>query len=315
LADIVEVDICTQPGEPFNEGRVAAIKAATASLGNVQIRNLHKTIEQDPKAPGFWEMWTGYLKSWGFRDGDLIVSSETYGNELARRLHGKHMPYDPYREILDVKATRVRIDTRRNFEDILPEFQRYLRPTVTIFGCESTGKTTLTRALAHSLDGHFLMEYARPYLETVSTEITDESMTDIWQGQLALQRSARYLVDKPYVFQDTDLFSTVGYWNFWSPNTMPPKIVQDAQAHKSDLYLITQSNIPFEQDPIRYGGDQRESDDQYWIDLADSMGLNYKVLTGQTVVGRLHEARQHLNDLWNKKVVEPFTYERKANAN
>jgi len=109
-------------------------------------------------------------------------------------------------------------------------------------------------------------------------------------GQAALQVFAHQTtVDKPFIIQDTDLFSTVGYYELWDGKS-PDGIISDAQASKSDIYLITPSNIPFEVDPIRYGGDKRESDDQFWIDLAKREGLNYHVLKSATRNGRRMEA-------------------------
>lgn len=151
---------------------------------------------------------------------------------------------------------------------------------VTIFGAESTGKTTLGKTLVTSsagVSGHYLPEWARPYLENTSPVITTEAMTRIWHGQRALQDSARYLVDKPFIIQDSDLFSTVGFWDFWDGNT-PEGLVQDALKRKSDLYIITRSNIPFAPDIIRYGDGVRETTDQYWIDLCEKYDLNYKVI-------------------------------------
>src|SRR5258708_39946055 len=103
-----------------------------------------------------------------------------------------------------VKATPVRADPLARFADILPEFQPYLRTTVTIFGVESAGKTTLSRQLATKLNGHWLFEYARPYLENTVNDITIRSMTAICNGQAVLQRqAAENFTNKPYISQDT----------------------------------------------------------------------------------------------------------------
>jgi NadR type nicotinamide-nucleotide adenylyltransferase len=313
VADIVEVDICTQSYEPRDVQRVVALKRATASLSNVEIRHYGIDFEQNPEAPGFWDMWVGLLRSWGFQEGDLIVASEDYGNKLAALLGGKYMPYDPEREILGAKATAIRDNLYLQFDQLLPEFQPFVRQTVTIFGAESTGKTTLSKELARALNGHYLMEWARPYLEHVRNEITVDTMTDIWKGQAALQRSSYWLEDKPFIFQDTDLFSTVGYWNFWMPDTLPKGLIRDAKLLKSDLYIITQSNIPFEADPLRYGGDKRESDDQYWIDLCEQYELPYVVLTSDDKVARLSAAGRNAVGIFHKNNRDLINYKRESN--
>lgn len=292
------VIVCTQPSEPFATERFNAIRRATDRIGNTRITEwLHREIEQNPEAPGFWKMWNDLLRYYGFRDGDYIVASETYGKRLAEEVGGKFMPYDINRELYPCKATDIRENLPRGFSDILLEFQPTLRRTITVFGAESTGKTTLSKELARKTRGHWLFEYARPYLENTVNEITDETMTDIWNGQYALQKQGQALLDKPFVIQDTDLFSTVGYWDFWKPGECPKGLRADAQRLKSDLYIITRSNIPFEPDPLRYGGDKREASDEYWIDLCRREDLNFIVLNNSSLYWRIEEAYMHA--MWN----------------
>ena len=218
----------------------------------------------------------------GITPDDIIVASERYGKKLADVTGTHFFPYDIDRDINHVKATPVRVDPLTHFGDIIPEFQPYLRTRVTIFGAESTGKTTLARELAKALNATWLFEYARPYLEETINEITPRSMTAIWQGQRALQEHAGEISASPYIVQDTDLFSTVGYWQFphWQAtiDACPEQLVDDALRLKSDLYIVTQSNIPFEVDPLRYGGDKREGSDEYWIDICKQYDLPYVVL-------------------------------------
>ena len=68
-------------------------------------------------------------------------------------------------------------------------------------------------------------------------------MTAIWYGQRALQEHASVISPSPYVIQDTDLFSTVGYWQFphWQSRlgACPQRLIDDAIRLKSDLYIIT----------------------------------------------------------------------------
>ena len=288
------VIVSTQPGEPFPHERFDAVREA-APVG-VEVVHFHKTIEQNPKTPGFLDMWHDIYKGYGWREGDIIVASETYGKGMAEHFGGKFMPYDIDRVILPIKATNVRRDTWACFGDILPEFQPNLLQHVTLFGCESTGKTTLSKALANSLDAWWTPEWARPYLENVENVINDDTMTDIWKGQCAQQAHTELFRDKQFVIQDTDLFSTVGYWDFWKPGETPDRLVHDAHVFKSGLYLITQSNIPFEPDPLRYGGDKRESDDAFWIALAEKHGLNYRIIQQDDPFERLQEAVYYVDE-------------------
>lgn len=295
--DGVVAIINTQPHEPFVKERVAALRQAIKRTGmtrRVKIIHYAKAIEQDPSAPGFWDMWRDMMNSFGITHEDIIVASERYGKKLASITGTKFFPYDIDRVITPVKATYIRNEPLEHFNDIIPEFQPYLRTRVTVFGAESTGKTTLSRQLAHELDATWLFEYARPYLEETTNEITPASMTAIWKGQRALQLQANDVTTSPFIIQDTDLFSTVGYWEFphWQTTigSCPEGLVNDALHLRSDLYIVTKSNIPFEVDPLRYGGDVREGSDEYWENICKKYHLPYVVLDEADRESRLAHA-------------------------
>lgn len=300
LAKSAEVILCTQPDEPFIFERLEAIRDATRGM-NVNLHHMHKKLPQEPEqAVGFWDMWAEFLHMFGIQPGDYIVASELYGVQLAKRLEGVvFMPYDIDRSILWTKATEVRKDPLRFFHEVLPEFQPNLMKTITIFGAESVGKTTLSKSLARTTGvGHYLPEWARPYLETMGPELNTEVMTRIWKGQLALQKQGQLLRDKPFIFQDTDLFSTVGYWKLHEHEfgPVPIKLVDDALEHASSLYIMPLSNIPFEEDPLRYGGTEREADDIWWRELAESYDLPLVSIQGKRFVERTVEAFAQVTD-------------------
>lgn len=280
LTDEVVVIVCSQPDEPFAGERYVALMRATEKMNGVRVKSLHETLPQEPdQMDGFWDMWRDKLHGYGFMPGDFIVSSELYGIELAKAVEGVFMPYDLDRFVNSAKATWVRDNPVMNQHFILPEFMRNLRRTVTIFGAESVGKTTVTNLLGPWLKALTLPEWARPYLEAVGPEVTTERMHRIHEGQKALQIVGEQSDQSIYVIQDTDLYSTVGYWEMWDKPSMPASLLEDAKKHRSHLYVILSSDLPFEPDPLRYGGDQRESSDIYWIDLCEREGLPYRYIT------------------------------------
>lgn len=290
------VIVCTQPDEPYTYERWFSLAKHFRYHEDVIVYQLYRPIEQNPEVPGFWDMWVDIMHEFGFQPGDMCVTSEPYGKTMARLLDGHFMPYDPQRELYYTKATDIREQPEKYFHDIAHTFQPFVRQTVTIFGAESTGKTTLSKELSYRMNGHWLFEWARPYLETAENVITVDSMTDIWQGQRAIQAHGARMLDKPWVIQDTDLFSTVGYWNFphWQDTLgpVPDGLIKDAIDLKSDLYLITKSNIPFEKDPLRYKSDEgvREGSDDYWIGIAKQYNLNYIVIEPSDFDARVAEA-------------------------
>lgn len=321
FADRTEVILCTQPSEPWHWERAQALSRAMSRLpraGTIHFNRIHKELPQEPEdAPGFWDMWAEFLRMFDFQPFDYVVASEPYGKELAEHVGGEFIPYDIERQLYDCKATRVRENLWNNFPDLLPEFQSVVRPVVTVFGAESTGKTTLSRDLAYHLNGKWVYEYARPYLEATDPHLDSAKMTNIWQGQRAVQEQAlNSTQDHRFIIQDTDLFSTVGYWNMsiWAKQfnqRAPQFLVKDAMVLQSDLYIVCPSNIPFEHDQLRYGGDEREIADEKWIDLLDSYGLPYVVLTGKDAAFRLGEAADACMKIFNERA-DKLNYHRRG---
>lgn len=309
-ADQATVLICTQPGEPYPQQRVDAVRRAVAPLGNVTVEHLHAVMPQEPgDDPHFWDTWMAVLRSYGMRTGgDVIVASEAYGAVIAELSNNEFLPYDIDRAIHPARASRVRRQPLEHFADVLAEFQPVLRKRITVFGAESTGKTTLSRALAESAHGHWLPEWARPYLkQTPTPDVTLDRMNAIWRGQRALQLHADDFADRPFIIQDTDLFSTVGYWMNWDAASMPPSLIDDAVSLASDLYLITRSNIAFEPDPLRYGGDRRETPDDYWIGLAERYQLPYTVVDAADRDERVAEATELVVTLFEQSAGLDYT--------
>jgi NadR type nicotinamide-nucleotide adenylyltransferase len=284
----VTVIICSRSFEPI-EGyaRISSFeKTFSKELSKFTTVNFHlhedDNVPQEPADhPDFWNIWSSIVKDIvDVKPDDYFVASETYGIKMAEVLGCKFVPCNIYREILPVKGSEVRKNILDNFEYVLSEFQPDLIKTVTLFGAESCGKTTMAKRLAKDLNGWFVPEWAREYLEVCGTEITDQKMLTIFDAQFASQRTVKNTFrGKPWVFQDTDLLSTIGYYKLYNENYkqffLPLDYIEKYKLTKSNLYVVMNDQIPFEQDPIRYGGTVRESNSQFWINLLKEYKCQY----------------------------------------
>lgn len=281
----VHVIVGSMDKEPVNgKDRVDAFRASYNADSRVKIHHLHRDVPQEPSEhPDFWNVWRDIVREFvDVKPDDYFVASELYGIDMANVLGCNFMPCNRYRETVPIKGSHVREDLIGNFDYILPLFQKHIRKTVTVFGAESCGKTTMAKWLADDLHGHFVPEWAREYLETVGPEITDDKMRAIIHGQYAIQQTAQNdLYDKAFIFQDTDLFSTLGYYRLWGGGTDDDidLVTHYAKKTRSDLYIVMNDQIPFEADPLRYGGDKRESQTEFWIDLLEEFNCEYVVVT------------------------------------
>lgn len=267
----VQVIVNSTSYEPSNgRARAESLHQAFHST-NVIIHHLYQDTPQNPEDHhNFWNYWANIVKRYiSPKQSDYFVASEPYGLNMANALNCKFIPYDINREVLQVKGTAVRNNLFEQFHNVLPEYQHNLKKTVTLFGAESCGKTTMAKRLAKDLNGYFVPEWARGYLETIGPEVTDSKMLDIVEGQYALQKSINSLKDKAWIFQDSDLLSTLGYFKLYGGY----KRVDLSELHNkientfSDLYIVMNDQIPFEKDILRYGDGIRESNTKFWIDI------------------------------------------------
>ncbi len=302
VASHARVLIIIKDGEPYQTERVEALRQAFNSVSNVEIVSHHTAYADE--GVGDMDFWVRVATQYGFRKGDYFVASETWGKELADMLGGVFLPYDLGREIEYSEATLVRRDLNQYFDWVLPEFQKYLRTRIVLFGAESVGKTTLAKRLVQLVPhSQFIFEYARPYLESLDDKTLDVNrMTEIWKGQKALQKVSFEKTGNKVLIHDTDLYSTLGYWEQWQHESVPAELIVDAEASKADLYLLLQSNIPFEHDEIRYGGAERETADQYWIDLLEQYNLNYRVIQSNNNEERITEALDFIDEVSLKTI-------------
>jgi NadR type nicotinamide-nucleotide adenylyltransferase len=304
LSGQATVLLVTRGQEPYRRERVAALQEHFALTSGIAIEELHL---EGLTAEGN-SYWADILCAHGFQPGDYLVASEAWGEEIAEALGGEFFPYDLAREVRYTKATAIRNDLDASWEWIIPEFQKRMQKRIVIFGAESTGKTTLMRELRNLYPASVgLFEYARPLLEVRSGALDEKKMLAIWRGQRALQEATDEFTPVPRtVFLDTDLYTTLGYWQFWSPATVPEGLAEDAKLLKADLYLFVTSAIPFEADPIRLGGDRREQPDTYWRGVLEEHNLPYVEITANNIRARLIEAQKAINPL----LAHSLSYER-----
>lgn len=300
LTGDARVILVTRGDEPYQQERFEALVEHFQHNAGVELLQLH----QDGLEAEGDDYWGEVLRDYGFQEGDILVASEDWGAVIAEMLHGEFFPYDMNREIRYTKATAIRDDIEKNWAWIIPEFQRRLQKRIVVFGAESTGKSTLAQNLKKAFkDSVTVFEYARPYLELTPGELDVQKMLGIWRGQKALQETVSQMNPTPrVVFLDTDLYTTLGYWQFWDPASVPAGLEEDAELMKADLYIFLNSSIPFQPDPIRLGGDKREQNDAYWRGVLEANNLPYIEIVTDGVNARVIEARNLIRDFLPKAV-------------
>ncbi len=216
---------------------------------DVAFQVIEDTLD-DNDSPG-WA--ANSLKTLEFRP-DVVFSSEDYGPGYAQGLGCRHVSVDRERLTQPISGTAIRNNPWENWQYLHPVVRAFFAKRVCIVGSESSGTTTLAKALAKHYQTEWVPEYGRTYAIEQSKRLEREGWKTAdfvtiakeqnrQEDELAM-RANRLLIC------DTDSFAT----SIWHELYMRERSYQvEALAAKRDysLYLLTDPSIPFEDDGTR----------------------------------------------------------------
>ena len=157
-------------------------------------------------------------------------------------------------------------------------------PRLVIAGAESTGKTTLARALAARFGVPWVPEYGRAYTEE---KYRDGMLTDAWEPSefLHIAREQVRLEDAAasagaaFVIADTDAFVT-GLWYERYLGAPPAAEGWPTDHGRERVYLVPEPDVAFVADAIRDGEQfRRWMHERTLVELA-AQGREVVVLRG-----------------------------------
>ena len=242
---------------------------------------LHLTDEnpQDPSEHSdFWNIWKQSLQRILPWQPDYLFASENYGWKLSEVMNASFVPVDVNRLVMPISGTEIRKHPIRHWQYLTRPARSFFARRVCIFGPESTGKSTLTMNLARHFDTCFVPEYARTHLEPRNGNIQFDDIDMIARGQIAsedaLVRNANRIL-----FCDTDLLTTC-IWSNWLFGKCPAWIEEEANKRSYDLYLVTDVNVPWVQDSVRYLPQERQSFLDRCVETLQQYDRSWSLLTG-----------------------------------
>jgi Predicted ATPase/kinase involved in NAD metabolism len=167
---------------------------------------------------------------------------------------------------------------------------------IVVIGPESTGKSTLSDALAAELHTVWVPEYAREYLEQLGRNYNEADLLEIAKGQLALEDKLTAQVND-YLVCDTDL-NVIKVWSEHKYRACHTWILEQIAQRQYDMYLLTDIDIEWQDDPLREHGQQEMR--QYFFniykDIVQQSGLPWAVISG-TPDERVQQALQAIKTL------------------
>ncbi len=164
---------------------------------------------------------------------------------------------------------------------------------IAVTGPESTGKTTLSCALADHFQAPWHREYAREYLNRLQRSYTYEDLSIIAQKQMELRNSESY---DQLVIHDTENL-VLRIWAEFNYKKCPTIIEQLLSKQVYDHYfLCSPDGIDWEADPLREHPEQRETLFEIYERYLEDLPVQYTVLKG-TLDDRLNIAIAIIDDL------------------
>lgn len=132
---------------------------------------------------------------------------------------------------------------------------------IALFGPESTGKSTLAKALAAEYQTQWVPEFMRTYLQEKwdkHQEIcTEEDIMPIAKGQLEWENSKAEKA-KQYLFCDTNLLQNWVYAKVYFEHYHNPVLEKCIQQHRYQLYILCDIDVPWQADDLRDKPHERE---------------------------------------------------------
>ncbi len=157
---------------------------------------------------------------------------------------------------------------------------------IVITGVESSGKSTLSKALAQHFNEPLVPEMARAYL-AAKESYGFEDIEAIARLQWA-EIEKKSTEAKKYLFIDT-AFLVLKIWSEEKYGRCCRFILDKLATFTPDLYLLAAMDIPYEQDVLRETPDVKDRERLYALYLAHVVGERFVVVEGEAME-RLQQA-------------------------
>lgn len=220
---------------------------------------------------------------------DAVFTSEDYGDGFAlalsayfgKRLSGgaavRHVCVDLARAAVPISGGRIRDNPHLHRAFMHPAVYASFVQRICLLGGESSGKTTLARALAARLDTLWVPEVGREHWEERGGALAYTDMRLIAEGQVeredALARQARQ-----WLVCDGSALTTVFYSldGFGRVDPVVRRLAEQPYA----FTFVCAPDFPFVQDGTRRDVEFRQRQHRWYCSVLEARGVPFMVLVG-----------------------------------
>jgi HTH-type transcriptional repressor of NAD biosynthesis genes len=276
--------------------------AAEFDETNVTVIGMPDDCPEDYASPAVWkahnELMRIALKLKGITTVDAVFSSEEYGKELAAAFDAEHVMVDSARTAYPVSGTLCRDDLTAAWRNILKPARQDMAIRIILVGAESTGTSTLTKALTEHYRGRYpelvdVPEFGRQYTydklaaaqaqnpDAVISDLvwTSEDFTVIGERQNEMENEAAARC--PLVIADTDSLATTLWERFYIGEGSHGAYRALHQLPRRDVYLVTDhEGVRFEDDGWREGEHRRAEMNEWFKEELTAAGHSWVLVTG-----------------------------------
>jgi NadR type nicotinamide-nucleotide adenylyltransferase len=283
LVDELTVMVCWLPDDPVpGKLRLAWMREL---FPDCRVLGHDGIVPQSPEeSTDFWPVWRNIVASAHPEPIDYLFAGEDYGAELARQVGGLFVPLGG--RVLDMaddplsalSGSAVRADPARHWAYLPQPVRAHYRRTICLHGAESTGKTTLARALAADTGAITVGEYGRSHCEVHREPLTREDLLLIGHAQQAMIAAAAEWAG-PLLLVDTDALMTAA----WCEMLLGDRPAELMGAPKADLYLLLEPDLPWIDDGTRFfsNPDDRHRFARIVEQVLDDAGVPFVRISGQ----------------------------------
>ncbi|MEY4564021.1 MAG: hypothetical protein RLZZ618_3298 [Pseudomonadota bacterium] len=256
------------------------------------------TNQADDSTQQHWLGWL--LRDVLQRSPDAMFASEAYlvpcATVLSEWLGHTVTPVmgDLHRTAVPIGATAIRQHPSALLAWLPPVVRADVVPRLVMLGGESTGKTTLARALADHLQTVWVAEYGRELWEQQDGELSEADLLKIGLEQVRREDEAAQHAS-PVLVCDTSPLTTLGY-SLWRHGRADARL-QALATRRYALAVLCEDDIPFVQDGTRQDAAFRDRQQAWYRDQLSIDGTPWITVSGSVPerISRVMAAWQQLN--------------------
>ena len=170
---------------------------------------------------------------------------------------------------------------------------------IVLYGPESSGKTTLAKALAKQFQTTWVPEFARNFLQEKWDQKKEvcslEDLIIIAKGQINQENNLIEDANK-FLFCDTNVLITKAWSETHFNGYCAPEIQYWVDTFKYDHYFLTDIDVPWQADDLRDRPNSRKQMLNYFENLLKNKKASYTLLKGNLNL-RLEKAKVILETL------------------